>query len=186
MTIALTILKEGLVSGVGTILRIALFLIPIMIAVEIAHHYNLLGLLSGRIKGVLNFLTLPLEAAFPLLVGAFFGIVYGSALIVDYAREGHLGKRDLLLIGIFLSISHSLVEDTLIFTAFGANPLVIILIRFALAILLTRLAAYGMDLFARRNNSGELCAKETMLQTGATGSGSAAGRRDHGRQQRVP
>ena len=152
MTVLLTVLKESLLGGAGTILRIALFLIPIMVVAEIAHHYNLLGCFR-KIEIALGFLTLPLEAAFPLLVGAFFGIVYGSALIVDYAREGHLAKRDLLLIGIFLSISHSLVEDTLIFTAFGANPLVIIAIRFCLAVLLTRLAAYAIDLNSRRSDT---------------------------------
>lgn len=123
-----------------------------MMTAEIARHYNLLESLSKKIKRVLDFLTLPLEAAFPLLVGLCFGIVYGSALIVDYAREGYLGKRDLLLFGIFLSIGHSLVEDTLIFSAFGANPLLIILIRFSLAFMLTRLAAYGMDLLSSRRN----------------------------------
>lgn len=152
MEAALTILQNGLTGGFLTVLRIALFLIPIMIAVEICRHYNILELFSKRIKGLLDFLTLPLEAALPLLVGLCFGIVYGSALIVDYAREGYLKKRDLLLIGIFLSISHSLIEDTLIFSAFGANPLLIVLIRFSLALLLTRLAAWGADLLSGRRD----------------------------------
>lgn len=156
MDAILAILKEGLAGGVLTILRIAAFLIPIMIVVETARHYKVLEALSRRIKVVLDFLTLPTEAAFPLLVGVFFGIVYGSALIVDYAREGYLGKRDLLLIGIFLSIGHSLIEDTLIFAAFGANPLIIILVRFSLAFLITRLAAYGMDLIAGRKEKSLL------------------------------
>ncbi|HOA34862.1 MAG TPA: nucleoside recognition protein [Bacillota bacterium] len=150
MEAALEILKEGLVGSAGTILRIALFLIPIMVVTEIARHYNIIEMLAQKIKGVLDFLTLPLEAAFPLLVGLCFGIVYGSALIVDYAREGYLQKRDLLLIGIFLSIGHSLIEDTFIFVPFGANPLLIILVRFSLAFLITRLAAFGIDLLSRR------------------------------------
>ena len=156
MDVALTVLKTGLTNGVATILRIALILTPIMIVVEMARHYNILKALSGKIKGILDFLTLPLEAAFPLLVGAFFGIVYGSALIIDYAREGHLGKRELLLIGIFLSISHSIIEDTLIFSAFGANPLIIVLVRLSLALLLTRLAASVIDFLAARKSAGAL------------------------------
>lgn len=132
-----------------------------MMTAEIARHYNLLESLSKKIKRVLDFLTLPLEAAFPLLVGLCFGIVYGSALIVDYAREGYLGKRDLLLIGIFLSIGHSLVEDTLIFSAFGANPLLIILIRFSLAFLITRLAAVVIDYFSSRNREKQEIKKAT-------------------------
>ncbi len=90
-------------------------------------------------------LTLPTEAAVPLLAGMLFGIVLGSALIIDYAKEGYLKKRDLLLLGIFLCISHSVVEDTFLFAIFGANPLIIILTRTVLAILITRLAAYYID-----------------------------------------
>lgn len=156
MAVIFLILKDGLLSAAGTLLRIALFLIPIMIAVEMARHFKLLEMLSKKIKGVLDFLTLPLEAAFPLLVGVCFGIVYGSALIIDYAREGSLGKRDLLLIGIFLSIGHSAIEDTLIFTAFGANPLLIILIRFSLAFLITRLAAELIGYASRRKLENEV------------------------------
>ncbi|HPU01175.1 MAG: nucleoside recognition protein [Firmicutes bacterium] len=155
METALEIIKEGLAGGAITMLRLALFLIPIMVLTEIARHYNLLQLLARKIKMVLDFLTLPLEAAFPLLVGVCFGIVYGSALIIDYAREGFLQKRDLLLIGIFLSIGHSLIEDTFIFVPFGANPLLIILVRFSLAFLITRLAAEAMDLVARRREARE-------------------------------
>lgn len=150
MEAALEILKEGLAGGAVTILRLAVFLIPIMVLTEIARHYNLLQMLEQRIKSVLNFLTLPREAAFPLLVGVCFGIVYGSALIVDYAREGYLQKRDLLLIGIFLSVGHSLIEDTFIFVPFGANPLLIILVRFSLAFLITRLAAHAIDLWRQK------------------------------------
>ncbi|NLA11557.1 MAG: nucleoside recognition protein [Firmicutes bacterium] len=156
MEAALTILKNGLTGGALTVLRIALILIPIMITVEICRHFNILELFSKRIRGLLDFLTLPAEAALPLLVGLCFGIVYGSALIIDYAREGYLERRDLLLIGIFLSISHSLIEDTLIFSAFGANPLIIVLVRFSLALLLTRLAAWGADLLAGPGESDPL------------------------------
>ena len=65
------------------------------------------------------------------------------------------------MIGIFLSIGHSLVEDTLIFSAFGANPLLIILIRFSLAFLITRLAAVVIDYFSSRNREKQEIKKAT-------------------------
>jgi hypothetical protein len=143
--------------------RIALILIPVLIVIELAKYYKVIEKFTGRIKGFLNFLTLPEEAAFPLLAGIFFGIVLGSALIIDYAREGILRKRDLLLIGIFLSVSHSVVEDTFIFAVFGANPAVLIITRTLLAIIITRTAAWLFDRFsmhkasviAKRNNEVE-------------------------------
>lgn len=143
----LTLLAETVFSTLQSIARIALLLVPIMILIEIARHYRVIEKITGRIKGILQFLTLPEEAAFPLLGGIFFGIVLGSALIIDYAREGYLKKRDLLLIGIFLSISHSIVEDTFILAVFGANPLVILGTRTFLAIIITRLAAYVLDYY---------------------------------------
>ncbi len=143
--------------GIG---KIALILIPVLIVIEMAKYYKVIERITGRIKGFLSFLTLPEEAAFPLLAGVFFGIVLGSALIIDYAREGILSKRDLLLIGIFLSISHSIIEDTFIFAVFGANPAVLIITRTVLAIIITRAAAWLFDQVSTRKaaaaaNKGE-------------------------------
>jgi hypothetical protein len=130
--------------------RIALLLVPVLIAIEIARHYQIIEKVTGRVKGLMHLLTLPQEAALPLLAGLFFGIVLGSALIIDYSREGYLKKRDLILIGIFLSISHSIFEDTFIFAVFGANPLVILVTRTILAIMITRAAASLIDFFAAK------------------------------------
>ena len=59
-----------------------------------------------------------------------------------------------MLVGIFLSINHAVVEDTLVFAALGANPLVILATRFLVAILITRLAAYIMDRYTSYRPSG--------------------------------
>lgn len=144
------LLIETITDTIISIARLALFLIPVLILIELARHYQVIEKITGRAKGALRFLTLPQEAAFPLLGGIFFGIVLGSALIIDYARDGYLKKRDLLLIGIFLSISHSIVEDTLIFSVFGANPVIMLGTRTILAIIITRIAAYIIDYFAAR------------------------------------
>jgi len=141
------LLAETILNTLFSIARLALFLIPVIILIEIARHYEVIEKITGRVKKPLQFLTLPQEAAFPLLAGMFFGIVLGSALIIDYAREGYLKRRDLLLIGIFLSISHSIVEDTFILAVFGANPLVLVVTRTLLAIIITRIAASLIDHF---------------------------------------
>lgn len=145
METTLQLVLDGIGGGLVSILRISLILIPVMVVMEIARACNILERVSAKIKGALRFLTLPGEAAFPLVVGLGFGVVYGAALIISYAREGILNKRDLLLTGVFLSISHAVVEDTLIFTVFGANPFIIFGLRFLLAVLITRLAAAIID-----------------------------------------
>jgi hypothetical protein len=145
------LLAETISSTLLNIGRLALLLIPVIILIEITRYFQVIERITGRVKGTMQLLlTLPQEAVFPLMAGMFFGIVLGSALIIDYAREGYLKKRDLILIGIFLSISHSIVEDTFIFAVFGANSLVILLTRTILAIVITRIAAALIDYFAAR------------------------------------
>lgn len=141
----LLILLHSALAALTSIAKIALILVPAITLIELAKHYKVIEKITGKVKGALSFLTLPEEAAFPLLGGMFFGIVLGSALIIDYAKEGYLKKRDLLLTGIFLSISHSIIEDTVIFSVFGANPVVVITTRMILAIIITRAAAFLID-----------------------------------------
>jgi p-aminobenzoyl-glutamate transporter AbgT len=80
-------------------------------------------------------LNLSSRAAFPLLAGFFLGIVFGSGVIISIANDGTLTKRDLILVLVFLGICHSIVEDTLIFAALGANWWVLLSCRFVLAVL---------------------------------------------------
>jgi hypothetical protein len=94
------------------------------------------------IQPVMQRLSLSSRAAFPLLAGFFLGIVFGSGVIISFANDGTLTKRDLMLILIFLGICHSIVEDTLIFAALGANWWVLLSCRFVLA----ALAAFAVSL----------------------------------------
>ncbi len=139
------LLFNTIIDSLLSIARLALILIPILVLIEIARYYQVIEKMTARVKGVLRFLTLPKEAAFPMLAGIFFGIVLGAALIIEYSRDGSLNKRDLLLIGIFLSICHSVVEDTFILAVFGANPVVLLTTRIILAVMITRAAAFLLD-----------------------------------------
>ena len=58
-------------------------------------------------------------------------------MIIHYARQGQMTRRELVLIITFLCVNHSVFEDTLLFVAIGANGLLILLVRFAAAILIT-------------------------------------------------
>ena len=91
------LLAETISSTLLSIGRLALLLIPVIILIEITRYFRVIERITGRVKGTMQLLlTLPQEEVFPLMAGMFFGIVLGSALIIDYAREGYLKKRDLL------------------------------------------------------------------------------------------
>ena len=135
-------LGHGLATSLSSVFKIASILLPFMVAIEIAKHYNVLDYLSKKLEPLAKALHLPREATFPLMAGLVFGIIYGAAIIVDYAREGRLTRRELMLIAIYLSINHSIFEDTIVFAALGANVFIIVIIRFILAFLITRIAGH--------------------------------------------
>ncbi len=135
-------LSYGLITSLSSVFKIAIILLPFMVAIEIAKHYNVLDILSKKMEPLAKVLHLPREAAFPLMAGLVLGITYGAAIIIDYAREGRLTRRELMLIAIYLSINHSIFEDTIIFVALGANVFTLVIIRFILAFLITRIAGH--------------------------------------------
>ena len=148
----LDILKVSITQSIYTILFLAAILLPILISLEYVRHYSLLERISGHFNWLTRILTLPPEALLPLLIGLFVGIFLGAAVIIEYAREGLLQKRDLLLIGIFLAINHSIIEDNLLLAALGANLPILLITRFLLAFLVTRAAAFYIDKKELKNN----------------------------------
>ena len=136
------ILREIITGGAHIAVLVPAIIIPLMIVLALLTDSRLLDRGVVFIQPVMQRLNLSSRVAFPLLAGFFLGIVFGSGVIISFANDGTLTKRDLILVLIFLSICHSIVEDTLIFAALGANWWVLISCRFVLA----ALAAFAVSL----------------------------------------
>ena len=140
-----SLLLNGLLQSVSTLLFLVLILLPIMITLEYIRHYQLLEKVSSSFRWLTNLLTLSPHASLPLIIGLFVGLFFGAAVIIEYSKEGLLSKRDLFLLGIFLAINHSIIEDNLLFTALGANLVVLLVVRFIMAFAITRSVAFIID-----------------------------------------
>lgn len=134
------------------VLIMAAIIIPVMIMLELARERKLLEKLAAKTGPVLSIFGMSPEASFPLVAGFLFGISYGAGVIIDSARSGRITVKDMLLVNIFLSVCHAVVEDTALFLALGASPLVIITGRLAAAIIITYLAS--RSIFIRRYGEG--------------------------------
>ena len=131
------ILREIITEGAHIAVLVPAIIIPLMIVLALLTDSRLLDRGVVFIQPVMQRLNLSSRVAFPLLAGFFLGIVFGSGVIISFANDGTLTKRDLILVLVFLGICHSIVEDTLIFAALGANWWVLISCRFVLATLAT-------------------------------------------------
>ena len=129
------VLQEIVTNGARIAVLVPAIIIPLMVVLALLTDSRLLDRGVGFIQPVMQRLNLSNRVAFPLLAGLFLGIVFGSGVIISFANDGTLTKRDLIIVLVFLGICHSIIEDTLIFAALGANWWVMISCRFVLAAL---------------------------------------------------
>jgi len=133
------IFMEGLRGSLLQVWHLALIVVPLMVGMQILDDLRILEKVSIQLEKVVRFLGISGAGAFPLVIGLVFGLAYGAGMIIHYARQGQLSRRELVLIVTFLSLNHSVFEDTLLFVAIGANGFLILFIRFAAAIIVTAL-----------------------------------------------
>lgn len=94
------------------VLIIVLRLLKVL-GIEALMHKLLYPLLRG--------LTLGKEAANITIIGMTLGVTYGAGLLMDEVKQGHITQRDTILVVGFLSICHSVIEDTLLIMLLGAD-----------------------------------------------------------------
>jgi len=78
-----------------------------------------------------------INSSFSILVGVILGITYGAGILISEYEKGILKKEEILFIGTYLMICHAMIEDTLLFVIFGANPWIIIGLRLTFATLIS-------------------------------------------------
>ena len=111
---------------------------PIITIMELLRVFNWLDPLLNPLHHLFHWMRILKESVVALFVGIIFGIAYGGGVLLEEKNSGALNKRDALLIGVFLSLCHALIEDTLLFAAIGADLLIILFARvgFAVVVLL--------------------------------------------------
>jgi hypothetical protein len=124
-----TELLQSLVSFLRVSLMILLIVTPIITLMELLRRYKLLDPLLDPLHRLFGWMHIRKESVVALFVGLIFGIAYGGGVLLEEKRSGALNRRDALVVGIFLSLSHALVEDTLIFVAIGADWVVVLMAR---------------------------------------------------------
>lgn len=93
------------------------------------------------ITPILNFSGLSKEAAPVTTVGVLLGLSYGGALIIEESKKKKFSARTRFLALSWLSLSHALIEDTILILAIGANIWVILVGRVIVTLFIIALLA---------------------------------------------
>ena len=126
-------------SGLLGLKDIIIIVLPLMVLIEVAKDSGIMARITGRFHPVADLLDVSKEAVLPLVVGLTIGFSYGSGILISSAKDGSLSLKDRYAVAVFLSICHSVFEDTLILAAIGASLFWLLSSRSVLAIVTTLL-----------------------------------------------
>jgi hypothetical protein len=142
--------QNELIQSFFSFLRVSLMVVvivtPIIALMELLRLYKLLDPLLNPLHRLFGWMRIRQESVVALFVGIIFGIAYGGGVLLEEKRSGALNRRDALLVGIFLSLSHALIEDTLLFVAVGADWVVVLLARILFTLLVMLILRFFIPL----------------------------------------
>ena len=128
--------------------KIILLVSGLMILQRLLQAFGVLAILSAGFRPVLKPFGLPGRTSFLFLVANVLGLAYGSAVMMEETSKGSLSKEEADLLNYHVAISHSNLEDVLLFVAIGAPALWLLLPRLFLA----AVTVWGARLFKYRNH----------------------------------
>ncbi len=114
--------------------RVAVIVSALVILTRWLQFSGITDRLAQIMRHPLRVLGLPASSASAWIVANTLGLAYGAAVLKEEAETGRLNAADGDLLNHHLGVSHSLVEDTALFAAFGAPVAWLILPRLALAL----------------------------------------------------
>lgn len=120
-------------------------LIPLMVLIEWAQARGWVEKLATSAGKHLRWLGLTPGAVLPILAGTAFGITYGAGVLIAEVEAGRTSPREVAITSLYLSTSHSVVEDTLLFVAVGANGWILLGTRLIAALVM--LAIFSRVIF---------------------------------------
>ena len=122
-------------------------IVVLVFVLDLCDRLRITQRITALITPLLKLSGLNQQAAPVTTVGVLLGLSYGGALIIEQAEQNNFSPRTRFLALSWLSLSHSLIEDTVLLMAVGANVWIILvgrlLLTMAVVALLARLTLSG-------------------------------------------
>ncbi|MFW5663713.1 MAG: nucleoside recognition domain-containing protein [bacterium] len=115
------LLYGWMISSFKLVLKIVILIVLLMILQAILQEFNLIKLLTKPLSPILKLMGLPPSTFFLWIVANTLGLAYGSAVMMEERKQGRITKKDADLLNYHVAISHSNLEDVLLFAAIGVS-----------------------------------------------------------------
>ncbi len=127
-------LKLWLSDMLVTTLKIVILVNLLLIIQKILNEFGLIKWILMPFAPLLKVMGLPSSTGFLWIVANTLGLGYGGAIMINESEEGKLSRKDADLLNHHIAISHSQLEDPLLFVAMGYHFGILIWPRILLAI----------------------------------------------------
>ncbi|SEM51185.1 hypothetical protein SAMN04515666_11346 [Bosea lupini] len=136
----------GLAKTLVVMLAVLLVLTWVM---ELLRAAGILDVLYRALAPLFRLVGLKPEALPFTTVGLLLGISYGSGLMLAEVRRQPIEPRQIFIASVFMGFAHSLIEDTLIMVALGADLTSVLFGRLVFAIVATAAVAFVLERASR-------------------------------------
>lgn len=136
-----------------TTLKIVILVNLLLILQKILNEFDLIKWLLKPFIPLLRLMGLPSNTGFLWMVAYTLGLSYGGAIMINQSEEGKLSREDADLLNHHIAVSHSQLEDPLLFVAIGYHYGILILPRILLAIVYVWLRRF--ELWVRREKRNQ-------------------------------
>jgi hypothetical protein len=127
-------LKLWLIQSFWLVLKIALIVFGLMILQKVLDEFGIMKFLGKITAPLMKVFGLPADTGYLWMVANVAGLAYGSAILADEVKNGNISRQNSDMLNHHSAMSHSQLEDTLLFTAIGVPYLWAALPRLILAV----------------------------------------------------
>lgn len=111
-------------------------LVGLLVLLDILERAGITRRITSALTPLLRFSGLDARAAPVTTVGVLLGLTYGGALIIEESGKQQFDRRTRFLALAWLSLSHALIEDTMLLLALGANLWIVLVGRVLVTLLI--------------------------------------------------
>jgi len=121
-------------------LKLTIKMISIIIGLSILQkllaEFGIIKILSKIFSPLLSIFGLYKKTSFLWIVTNTLGIAYGAGIVIEEVKNGKMDQREVNFLNVHIAISHSNIEDLLLFTTMGGIWYIMLLIRWILSLIL--------------------------------------------------
>lgn len=126
-------LKQWALRTTKNIVTMAILVYLLTLLQKILTEYGIIEYISRFLKPMMIFFGLSPKSAFLWLVSNTLGLAYGAGIMIEESEKGITTKEENDLLNRHIGISHSNLEDLLLFSAAGGAYLWMLLSRWAMS-----------------------------------------------------